>query len=179
MMRLFTGLELPPDIALDLNFMQGGIPGARWIDRESFHITLRFIGDIDDHLGREVAGALDEADVRPFTLRLKSIDVFGGNKPHAVIARIEENPELNRLQMAHERICQSLGLEPEGRKFIPHVTLARLRDPDPLALRNFIESHALYRSRLFEIERFVLFSSKPSRGGGPYAVEAAYGSAYA
>ena len=179
MMRLFTGLELPSDIALDLNFMQGGIPGARWIDRESFHITLRFIGDIDDHLGRGVAEALGDADMRPFTLRLKSVDVFGGNKPHAIIARVEENPELSRLQMAHERICQSLGLEPEGRKFIPHVTLARLRNPDPAALRNFIESHALYRSRPFEIERFLLFSSKPSSGGGPYAVEAAYGPAYA
>jgi len=179
MMRLFTGLELPSDITLDLNFMQGGVMGARWIDRESFHITLRFIGDINDALGRDVAQALGETEIRPFSIRLKNIDVFGGNKPHAIIARVEENAELNRIQMAHERICQSLGLMPEGRKFIPHVTLARLRDPDPLALRHFIESHALYRSRPMEIERFVLFSSKPSRGGGPYAVEEAYGPAYA
>jgi 2'-5' RNA ligase len=175
MMRLFTGLELPSDIALDLNFMQGGVMGARWIDRESFHITLRFIGDIDDHHGRDVAHALDGADVRPFSVCLKGIDVFGGNKPHAIIARVEENPELIRLQAAHERICQSHGLEPEGRKYIPHVTLARLRDPDPHALRNFIESHALYRSRPFLVDHFVLFSSKPSRGGGPYNVEESYG----
>ncbi|MBG1233674.1 RNA 2',3'-cyclic phosphodiesterase [Aestuariivirga litoralis] len=179
MMRLFTGLELPSDISLDLNFMQGGIEGARWIDRENFHITLRFIGDIDDALGREVTMALDEAAIRPFQVAIKSIDVFGGNKPHAIIARIEENPELMRLQLAQERICQSLGLQPEGRKFIPHVTLARLRDPDPRALRSFIESHALYRSRPFMVEHFVLFSSKPSRGGGPYAVEESYGAAYA
>jgi RNA 2',3'-cyclic 3'-phosphodiesterase len=178
-MRLFTGLELPSDIALDLNFMQGGIMGARWIDRESFHITLRFIGDIDDAMGREVAEALDDAEIKPFSISIKGIDVFGGNKPHAIIARIEENAELSRLQAAQERICQSLGLAPEGRKYIPHVTLARLRDPDPRALRAFIESHALYRSRSFAVERFVLFSSKPSRGGGPYAVEEAYGSARA
>jgi len=177
MMRLFTGLELPSDISLDLNFMQGGILGARWIDRESFHITLRFIGDIDDALGRDVAQTLYEADVRPMKVRLKNIDVFGGNKPHAIIARVEENAELNRLQMAHERICQSLGLAPEGRKFIPHVTLARLRDPDPLALRHFIESHALYSSRAFDVENFVLFSAKPLRGGGPYTVEESYGRA--
>ena len=178
-MRLFTGLELPSDIAFDLNFMQGGVMGARWIDRESFHITLRFIGDIDDAMGRDVAYALDDAEIRPFSISIKGIDVFGGNKPHAIIARIDENAELSRLQAAQERICQSLGLAPEGRKYIPHVTLARLRDPDPHALRVFIESHALYRSRPFVIERFVLFSSKPSRGGGPYAVEEAYGSARA
>ena len=177
MMRLFTGLELPSDIGLDLNFMQGGVMGARWIDRESFHITLRFIGDIDHNLGRDVAVALDDADIRPFSISLKGIDVFGGNKPHAIIARVEENAELSRLQAAQERICQSHGLAPEGRKYIPHVTLARLRDPDPQALRVFIESHALYRSRPFTIERFVLFSSKPSRGGGPYAVEESYGAA--
>lgn len=178
MVRLFTGLELPPDIALDLNFMQGGIMGARWTDRQNFHITLRFIGDIDNNLGRDVALALDETDLRPFSIRLNGIEVFGGNKPHAIIARVEENAELSRLQMTHERMCQSLGLAPEGRKFIPHVTLARLRGADPVTLRSFIESHALYRSRAFEIERFVLFSSKPLRGGGPYAVEAAYGPAY-
>ncbi len=174
MMRLFTGLELPPDVALDLNFMQGGIMGARWIDRESFHMTLRFIGDIDDALARDVADALNDADLRPFEISIKGIDVFGGNKPHAIIARIEENPELIRLHAAQERICQSLGLEPEGRKFIPHITLARLRDPDPQALRAFIESHALYRSRPFMVDRFVLFASKPLRGGGPYTIEGAY-----
>ena len=78
------------------------------------------------------------------------------------------------MQLAQERLCQSLGLEPEPRKFIPHVTLARLRDADPKDLRNFIESHALYRSRSIVVERFVLFSSRPLRGGGPYAVEESY-----
>jgi RNA 2',3'-cyclic 3'-phosphodiesterase len=179
MMRLFTGLELPYDVSLDLEFMKGGIAGARWMDRPDFHITLRFIGDIDERTGRDLALGLSEQEVRPFSITLKGIDVFGGNKPHAIIAHVEENAELRRMQMAQERICQSMGLAPEGRKFIPHVTLARLRDADPKALRMFIESHALYRSRTFEVTRFVLFSSKPSRGGGPYAVEETYGAAYA
>ena len=174
MLRLFTGLELPVDVALDLKMMQGGISGARWIDAPSFHITLRFIGDIEDGLGREVAFALDRLEMKPFAVRIKGIDVFGGKKPHALIAHVEENADLRRLHLAQERLCQSLGLEPEPRKFIPHVTLARLRDADPKDLRNFIESHALYRSSSFIVERFVLFSSRPSRGGGPYAVEESY-----
>jgi RNA 2',3'-cyclic 3'-phosphodiesterase len=174
MMRLFTGVELPPDVALDLKIMQGGVLGARWIDAQSFHITLRFIGDIDDSLGREVAFALERLDMRPFALTIRGIGVFGGNKPHAIIAHVEENAELRRLQLSQERMCQSLGLEPETRKFIPHVTLARLRDADPQDLRNFVESHALYRSKPFVVEGFNLFSSRPSRGGGPYAVEESY-----
>jgi len=174
MPRLFTGLEIPADAAFDLDLMKGGIAGARWIDRESFHITLRFIGDIDESLAREIAYELDGVEARPFSLRLKGIGVFGGNKPHTIYAGVEENADLRRLQSIHERICQVLGLPPEGRKFTPHVTLARLKDPDLRPLHGFLASHSLYASRGFEVPSFVLFSSRPSRGGGPYAVEECY-----
>ena len=174
MPRLFTGLEVPADVAFDLDLMKGGIIGARWIDRDSFHITLRFIGDIDDGLAREIAYELDGVTARPFSLKLKGIDVFGGNKPHTLYAGVEANDELRRLQSIHERICQVLGLDAESRKFTPHVTLARLRDPNLGVVHNYVASHSLYKSRLFDVARFVLFSSRPSRGGGPYAVEESY-----
>ncbi|WP_373505030.1 RNA 2',3'-cyclic phosphodiesterase [Aestuariivirga sp.] len=174
MPRLFTGLDIPSDVAFDLDLMRGGIPGARWIDRESYHITLRFIGDIDEGLAREIAYELDGVEARPFALKLTGCGVFGGNKPHVLFAGVEENAELRRLQSIHERICQVLGLPPDPRKFAPHVTLARLKDPDLTALHHFIASHNLYRSRVFEVPRFVLFSSRPSRGGGPYAIEESY-----
>jgi len=174
MPRLFTGLEIPDDVALDLDFMRGGISGARWIDRESYHITLRFIGDIAEGLAREISYELEGVEAKPFKLRLAGMGVFGGNKPHALFAHVEESPELRRLQSIHERICQALGLPPEPRKFAAHVTLARLKDPDLQALHRFIASHNLYKSRIFEVGRFVLFSSRPSRGGGPYAVEESY-----
>jgi 2'-5' RNA ligase len=174
MPRLFTGVEIPTDVSFDLEIMKGGIIGARWIDRESFHITLRFIGDIEGGLAREIAYELDGVEARPFSLRLKGIDVMGGNKPHTLFAGIEESAELRRLQSIHERIAQVLGLPAEQRKFMPHVSLARLREPDLAGLHRFVASHNLYRSRMFEVDRFVLFSSRPSRGGGPYAVEESY-----
>jgi 2'-5' RNA ligase len=174
MPRLFTGLEIPADVAFELELMKGGVFGAKWIDRESYHLTLRFIGDIDDGLAREIAHELDAVDAKPFTLRLKGVDAFGGNKPHSLYVGVAESPELRRLQMTHERICQTLGLPPEARKFTPHVTLARLREPRLESLHRFIAAHNLYASRFFEVGRFVLFSSRPSRGGGPYAVEEAY-----
>jgi 2'-5' RNA ligase len=174
MPRLFTGLEIPEDVAFDLSLMKGGIGGARWIDADSFHITLRFIGDIGEPLAREIAYALDGVQARPFSLRLKGIDAFGGNKPHTLYAGIEENADLRRLQAIHERICQVLGLTAEPRKFTPHVTLARLKDADPRVLHSWIAGHSLYSSPVFEVPRFVLFSSRPSRGGGPYAVEESY-----
>jgi 2'-5' RNA ligase len=174
MPRLFTGVEIPPDVAFDLDLMRGGVIGARWIDRESFHITLRFIGDIEEGLAREIAYELDGVASRPFSLRLKGIDVFGGNRPNTLYAGVEENPELRRIQSTQERICQMLGLDAEPRKFTPHVTLARVKDADIGQIHRFVSSHSLYKSREFEVDRFVLFSSRPSRGGGPYAVEQSY-----
>jgi 2'-5' RNA ligase len=174
MPRLFTGLEIPDDVGLDLDLMRGGIGGARWIDRESYHVTLRFIGDIDSHLAREIAYELEGIEGRPFALKLSGCGAFGGNKPHSLYVGVEENAELRRLQSLHERICQVLGLSADPRKFTPHVTLARLKEPDLPALHRFIASHNLYRSRGFAVPRFVLFSSRPSRGGGPYAVEESY-----
>ena len=58
MPRLFTALEIPPQVAQSLAMMRGGLPGARWIDPENYHLTLRFIGDIDDALAHEIAGML-------------------------------------------------------------------------------------------------------------------------
>jgi RNA 2',3'-cyclic 3'-phosphodiesterase len=174
MPRLFTGVEIPADVAFDLDLMKGGVVGARWLDRESFHITLRFIGDIDEGLAREIAVELDGVAARPFSLQLKGIDVFGGKAPHTLFASVADSAELRRLQTIHERICQSLGLRAGPRKFSPHVTLARLAGTPLDNLHRFIASHSLYRSREFEVGRFVLFSSRPQRGGGPYAVESSY-----
>lgn len=174
MPRLFTGLEIPPDVALDLQIMQGGVPGARWMDPSQYHLTLRFIGDIDLGLAREISHGLEALETRPFALTLKGVGLFGGNKPHSIYAGVEENAELRRLRDTHERLCQVLGLAAEPRRFVPHVTLARLKDPEPRALQRWIEVHSLYRSVPIAVERFVLFSSRPQKGGGPYGKEETY-----
>ena len=174
MPRLFTGLEIPADVALDLQIMQGGIPGARWLEPANFHLTVRFIGDIETGLARDLAEALAGVDFKPFHLRLKGVGVFGGNKPHSLYAGVEASDELKRLHDIHERLAQNLGIPAEHRKFMPHVTLARLRDPDMRALQRWVEVHSLYGTQAFEVTEFVLFSSRPLKGGGPYAVEAAY-----
>ncbi len=174
MPRLFTGLEIPDEIAFDLSFMQGGIPGARWIDPENFHLTIRFIGDIDAGLARDVTRALDEVKFPSFRLALKGVGIFGGKQPHSLFVGVEDNGELKRLQALHDRLFQVLGLPAEGRKFVPHVTLARLRNADPRALQRYVELHSLFRSTPVDVSEFVLFNSRPLRGGGPYGIQEAY-----
>ena len=86
MPRLFTGLEIPNDIRHSLSFLRGGLPGARWIDPENYHLTLRFIGDVDDVLAHEVAHMLAQVRRTTFELRLDGVASFGGRRPRAVIS---------------------------------------------------------------------------------------------
>lgn len=174
MPRLFTALEIPRHVGASLAMMRGGLPGARWIDPENYHLTLRFIGDIDDALARDIAGLLGRVQRRPFELRLDGLASFGGRKPRALVAPANPVAPLMELQAEHERLLQRLGLEPEGRKYTPHVTLARLRESSSRQVADYLSARAHYRSSPFEVSRFVLFSSRASVGGGPYVVEADY-----
>jgi RNA 2',3'-cyclic 3'-phosphodiesterase len=167
MLRLFTGLEIPSDIAFDLAMMKGGLSGARWIERDSYHLTLRFIGDVEEGLARDLAEALDGVAVPSFVTRLKGLGAFGGAKPHVLYVAMEASPELKRLQAAHERVCQQVGLVSESRKFTPHVTLARLRRTDSGEVQRYIAAHNLYESRPFEVDRFVLFRRGRRAAAGP------------
>ena len=174
MPRLFTGLEIPADVAASLSMLRGGLPGARWIDPENYHVTLRFIGDVDDAVAHEVASLLGRVRRQAFELRVDDLKSFGGRKPRAIVATLGPAQALIELQAEHERLMQRVGLEPEGRKFTPHVTLARLRESSSRQVADYLAVRAPFRSPPFTVSRFVLFSSRASIGGGPYVVEAAY-----
>jgi 2'-5' RNA ligase len=109
-----------------------------------------------------------------FALRLDGLSSFGGRKPRAVIAAAKPVSPLIELQAEHERLLQRLGLEPDGRKYMPHVTLARLRESSSRQVADYLSARGHYRSSTFDVSRFVLFSSRSSVGGGPYVIEAAY-----
>lgn len=174
MPRLFTGVEIPADVAQALSMLRGGLPGARWIDPENYHLTLRFIGDVDDTVAHEVASLLGRVKRSGFELHLEGVISFGGRKPRAVVATVAPVPQLLEVQAEQERLMQRIGLEPEGRKYIPHVTLARLRDSSSRDVANYLATRGLFRTPPFKVSRFVLFSSRNSVGGGPYVVEASY-----
>ncbi|SFJ52431.1 RNA 2',3'-cyclic phosphodiesterase [Bradyrhizobium sp. cf659] len=174
MPRLFTGLEIPAEIGQTLSNLRGGLPGARWIDPENYHVTLRFIGDIDGVSANEIASMLFRVDRKPFEVKVQGLTSFGGRKPRAVVATIAPSKPLMELQAELERMMQRIGLNPEGRKFIPHVTLARLYDASDRDVADYLSLRGYFPSKAFMAERFVLFSSRASTGGGPYVVEDAY-----
>jgi RNA 2',3'-cyclic 3'-phosphodiesterase len=174
MPRLFTALEIPSPLAFSLSLLRGGLPGARWVDPENYHITLRFIGDIDQRTADEVERALMRVDRPSFDLTLSGLDALGGNKPHSIVASVKPTPALRDLQNEHERIIQRIGLEPERRKFRPHVTLARIKGVSEADAAAYLALRGDFRTPPFPVGRFVLLSSRDSRGGGPYVMEEAY-----
>jgi 2'-5' RNA ligase len=171
MPRLFTALEIPRDAALSLSLLRGGLPGARWVDVENYHITLRFIGDVEGHVADEIANALDRVRRPSFSLALSGVGAFGSKKPHAIWAGVTASPDLYALQAEIERICQRVGVAADPRKFMPHVTLARLRNPNPVDVAQYLSARGNFSTMPFKISRFVLMSSRDSVGGGPYVVE--------
>lgn len=175
MPRLFTGLEIPYDVQLALSLKRGGLHGARWIDPENYHITLSFIGDVDNRTADEVTGELERASLADgFRVRLSHLGTFGGDRPRALFAGVDPNPQLERLQSAHERVLRRVGITPDARKFVPHVSLARLKGSSAIEVADFIHQMGHFSPLEFRVGRFVLFSSRASVGGGPYLVEQSY-----
>lgn len=174
MPRLFTGLEIPAAVGMQLGLLRGGLRNARWIDPENYHITLRFIGDIDERTADEIANALDRVRRASVPVHIDGLGSFGGARPHSLWARIAPNAALTELQAEHERILQRLGLPAEGRKYTPHITLARLRGTTPREVADWLALRGGFSLPPFIAARFVLFSSRASVGGGPYLVEEAF-----
>ena len=174
MPRLFTALETPRDAALSLSLLRGGLPGARWVDVENYHLTLRFIGDVEGHVADEIANALDRIRRPSFSLTLSGVGAFGSRKPHAIWAGVTASPDLNALQAEIERICQRIGVPSDPRKFVPHVTLARLKNASDNDVARYLSGHGNFSTMPFKVARFVLMSSRDSVGGGPYIVEEAW-----
>jgi 2'-5' RNA ligase len=174
MPRLFTALELPESVVGQIALARGGVPGARWLASEDYHVTLRFVGDVDARIAHDVVEALGEIRRPPLRVMFDGLGWFGGDRPRTIVARFKAEPALMELQAEQERRLRRVGLPPETRKFTPHVTLARLRDVRARAVADYLASRGTLAVETFVAERFVLFSSREGSGGGPYIVEAAY-----
>jgi RNA 2',3'-cyclic 3'-phosphodiesterase len=174
MLRLFVGIEFPPELRLRLSLLETPLPGFRWIDPGNLHLTLRFIGEITADVAADVDEAMAELRARRFTLQLAGTGVFGGNKPHTLWIGVERGPDLVALHNKIERALVRVGLAPEPRRFAPHVTLARLREPALDKLGEFLAAHALFRAGPLPIDHFSLIASFPTKAGSVYEDQADY-----
>lgn len=177
MIRLFTAIALPDSVKQSLMLYCGGLAGARWQREDQLHLTLRFIGEVDERLADDVVYALAAIRSPAFSLSLAEVGVFGDRKrPKVLWAGVRSNPALTRLQTKVETALARVGLPPENRKFHPHVTLAKLdrgvpgnRLGDYLARNNFLSLLP------FEVDSFQLYSSQLAQSGAIYRIEESFG----
>lgn len=175
-MRLFIGLSLPEETRLQLSTLQSGLPGAKWVKPESLHLTLRFIGEADRRGAEDIDSALSDIQTPSFDLKLSGLGCFESKgRVRALWVRAEKLEPLKRLHEKIESAIVRTGLEPERRKFKPHITLARFKggsSNDRIGM--FMENHNDIHIAPFTVRCFTLFRSYLGRDGSVYEPLADY-----
>ena len=176
MLRLFVALPLPRDITQQLSELSCGLPGARWVPPENYHLTLRFLGNINRHQADEIDSALSMISEEAVDVKLNGFGHFGKRgRANALIATAEKTPSLLHLQKKVERAMVQSGMEPETRKFCPHVTLARMKPTPEVLLHDYAKKQHFPKGLSYSAHKFVLYSSYLSNTGSIYSPEIEYG----
>lgn len=174
MHRLFVAIRPPAPIRQLLLAAMGGISGARWQSDEQLHLTLRFIGKVDRHLAGDVHAALGSVHQPPFTLALNGIGCFDRKGfPDAVWAGVTPHDEVKALHRKVDAALLRVGVQPDERAFLPHITIARLnRSAGPIS--NLLEEAGGLTSPSFAVDSFALFESDLTHEAAVYSVVARY-----
>ncbi len=173
-MRLFVALPLPNMVAQSIMLLQGGVPGARWQSREQLHLTLRFIGEVDGRDARAIDEMLSGISAPAFDLQLHGVGQFGNKQPHALWAGVRRNAALEHLQKKVDSAIRRIGQPQDAYKFTPHVTVARMRNPEGGKVIEWLTHNALYTSAEFTVPAFCLYSSLLTSDGSVYRIEQEY-----
>jgi 2'-5' RNA ligase len=174
MHRLFVAIRPPEPIRDLLIDAMDDSPDFRWQDEEQLHLTLRFIGEVERPLAEDLAAALGRVRAEPFAARICGVGRFEQRNSGALWAGVEPKALLAALAAKVERVCVSVGLEPERRAFHPHITLARWKGRRTREVLDFLERKRGLSSPPFDVAEFTLFESRLSRHGAHYEEVARY-----
>ena len=155
--------------------ISSGLPGAAWVPPEQLHLTLKFIGEVDNGFLPEIRRALDTVHTRSFYLSLKGLGHFPlrGN-PEVLWAGVRPNDELLRLRKKIETTLTGRGLPPDTRKFHPHVTLARIRSADSEYVGQYLAGNSLFSMPEIPVQGFSLYASTLTPDGAVHHLEGSY-----
>ncbi len=175
MIRLFFGLELPPDLRARIAAIAPRIDRARPVAPEDLHITLRFVGEVDPPAMREAASAAGRVRFDPLEVTLAGAGHFESRRRvHALWLGVSPNSALHALRDRLEAAMVRAGLPPERRRYHPHVTVARLSRSRPEEVGPWLAANTMFRAVPFTATRFVLYSSAVGGEGPRYRIEAGY-----
>ncbi len=174
MHRLFVAIRPPAAIRRFLLAAMGGISGARWQSDAQLHLTLRFIGEVDRHLAGDIHAALGSVHHAPFPLALNGIGHFDRRgHPDAVWAGVTPHEQVKALHHKVDAALLRVGLPPDERAFLPHITIARLhRNAGPIG--HLLEESGGLSSPPFTVDSFALFESDLTHEAAVYSVVERY-----
>lgn len=176
MLRLFTAIPIPFDVAETLARRQTGLPGARWRTAEQLHITLAFYGEVDERRADDLAAELARIPGGRFDVALRGVGTFGdAHRSHTLWAGVEPNDRLTVLAGRCRSAAERAGVRMEPRLYRPHLTLAYLKtQTNPDRIGAWISGHNLLHSPPIPVDRFGLYSSVLSDDGSHYELEREY-----
>jgi len=176
MPRLFVALPLPEEIVHGLERLAVGLPAVRWVAPEALHLTLRFIGEVDRPSFFEIGERLADVRMPPFDLALEGLGVFPPRgDPHTLWVGVRAAEPLLQLKRRIDRCVDAVVPEREKRKFVPHVTIARFREPPPVErFGSWLTRRSLFTTAAFPVSAFQLYSSHLRSDGADHMVEAMY-----
>ena len=168
MIRLFAGIGLDRQTSSRLSQLAGGIPGARWVREGDLHLTLVFLGQVQEAFAADINDAFSALEHPGFSISVEGFGTFGHAKPHTLWAGVTLSDELSHLQKKVSQAAHSVGVEIEHRKFIPHITLARLTDSPMDRIQNFIAANSPLHLAPPPVRAFSLFQSLGTSDGNTY-----------
>ena len=175
MTRLFVAIDFPEAVNRRLAGLCSSLPGARWLPPEQFHLTLRFIGEVDGGAFADILGGLSDVACAPFSLSLRGLGYFPPRgRPRVLWVGVDPSDEMTRLHGRIESRLRRLGVAPEGRKFAPHVTLARLKGSPLHRLRDYLAFQDGFATEAMPISGFRLYSSTLGAKAAIHNIEADY-----
>lgn len=175
-LRLFLALPIPAHIGGRLAALETDVPGASWRLPEQYHLTLRFMGEVDEAMARDIDTELGRIVAAPFAVALAGVGSFGGREPTALWAGVStaSTPPLAQLAGQCESAVRRAGLAAESRKYRPHVTIAYLHGTRDVEVAHFLTDATEFRTEPFVADHFCMYSSRHTRDGSRYVEEAVY-----
>lgn len=165
-MRLFIAIELPDELKVELARLRAALSSARWVPAEQLHLTLAFLGEVDQATTAELTTQLADIQTDAFRLTLAGIGCFPDQRrPRVLWIGVKAEPKLLRLAETIQQTLLAAGIALEERPFSPHITLARLKLPAARELGAFIDQHGKKTFQPFSVREFTLFQSRLSKDG--------------
>ncbi|WP_443025451.1 RNA 2',3'-cyclic phosphodiesterase [Sphingomonas sp. Leaf231] len=171
MHRLFVALRPPPPVRSLLVDPMGDVPGARWQDDGQLHLTTRFIGEVDRRQAEDIAAVLATVVAPVPVARIDGVGTFDRRgRVDTLWARVAPPEPLAALHRKVDQALARAGVAPDTRRYLPHVTLARLARgaADPMAVDRWIARHAGLASPSFPLTHLTLYESRLGHDGARY-----------